>query len=43
MPELAQLHQRLHAGETLYNGWLHLPGGVSAEVMGRAGYDTPDP
>ncbi|WP_420594118.1 HpcH/HpaI aldolase family protein [Deinococcus sp.] len=40
MFDLAYLHQRLNAGEILYNGWLHLPGGVSAEVMGRAGYDT---
>ncbi|MFC4454268.1 HpcH/HpaI aldolase family protein [Deinococcus sonorensis] len=41
MPErLEQLHARLAAGETVLNGWLHLPGGVSAEVMGQAGYDT---
>ncbi|WP_425148546.1 HpcH/HpaI aldolase family protein [Deinococcus sp.] len=41
MPDaLARLHARLHAGETLLNGWLHLPGGVSAEIMGRAGYDA---
>ena len=40
MSDLLSLHRRLNAGETLYNGWLHLPGGVSAEVMGRAGYDT---
>ncbi|SMB81916.1 HpcH/HpaI aldolase family protein [Deinococcus hopiensis] len=38
MPE--PVHQRLQRGESVLNGWLHLPGGVSAEVMGRAGYDT---
>ncbi|MDB5044501.1 MAG: 2,4-dihydroxyhept-2-ene,7-dioic acid aldolase, partial [Deinococcus sp.] len=39
MPDvLSSLHARLSAGETVLNGWLHLPGGVSAEVMGRAGY-----
>jgi 4-hydroxy-2-oxoheptanedioate aldolase len=37
---LAQFHARLTAGETVLNGWLHLPGGVSAEVMGHAGYDA---
>ena len=41
MPDaLERLHARLSAGETLLNGWLHLPGGVSAEIMGRAGYDA---
>ncbi|WP_424952479.1 HpcH/HpaI aldolase family protein [Deinococcus sp.] len=41
MPDaLARLHARLAAGETVLNGWLHLPGGISAEVMGRAGYDA---
>jgi 4-hydroxy-2-oxoheptanedioate aldolase len=40
MPELARLRERLEAGDTVLNGWLHLPGGVSAEVMGRAGYDS---
>jgi len=41
MPDaLSHLHSRLAAGETVYNGWLHLPGGVSAEVMGHAGYDA---
>lgn len=39
MPDaLSDLHTRLAAGETVLNGWLHLPGGVSAEVMGQAGY-----
>ncbi|THF87103.1 2,4-dihydroxyhept-2-ene-1,7-dioic acid aldolase [Deinococcus sp. KSM4-11] len=37
---LAELHGRLGRGETILNGWLHLPGGVSAEVMGHAGYDA---
>lgn len=37
---LARLLARLHAGEAVFNGWLHLPGGVSAEVMGHAGYDA---
>lgn len=37
---LARLQARLSAGETLLNGWLHLPGGVSAELMGHAGYDA---
>ncbi|MFC3833543.1 MULTISPECIES: HpcH/HpaI aldolase family protein [Deinococcus] len=32
--------ERLRRGEVVLNGWLHLPGGVSAEVMGRAGYDA---
>lgn len=41
MPDvLGRVHARLAAGETLLNGWLHLPGGVSAEVMGQAGYDS---
>lgn len=41
MPDvLADLHTRLSAGETVFNGWLHLPGGVSAEAMGHAGYDA---
>ena len=41
MPDApGDLRSRLHHGEPVYNGWLHLPGGVSAEVMGRAGYDT---
>ena len=41
MPDaLGRLHARLHAGEAVLNGWLHLPGGVSAELMGRAGYDA---
>jgi 4-hydroxy-2-oxoheptanedioate aldolase len=41
MPDaLERLHTRLQAGETILNGWLHLPGGVSAEVMGHAGYDA---
>lgn len=41
MPEaLSRLAERFAAGETVLNGWLHLPGGVSAEVMGHAGYDT---
>ncbi|WP_216320758.1 HpcH/HpaI aldolase family protein [Deinococcus aestuarii] len=41
MPDaLSRLQGRLFAGETVLNGWLHLPGGVSAEVMGRAGYDS---
>ncbi len=45
MPEdvpdaLSHLHTRLAAGETVFNGWLHLPGGVSAEIMGQAGYDA---
>ncbi|UBV44368.1 hypothetical protein LAJ19_14465 (plasmid) [Deinococcus taeanensis] len=38
MPESAV--RRLQRGEAVLNGWLHLPGGVSAEVMGRAGYET---
>ena len=37
---LSRLHTQLAAGETVLNGWLHLPGGVSAEVMGQAGYDA---
>ena len=37
---LSRLHARLTSGKTVLNGWLHLPGGVSAEVMGQAGYDT---
>jgi len=37
---LARLHAKLKAGEPVFNGWLHLPGGVSAEVMGHAGYDA---
>lgn len=37
---LNRLHSRLKAGETVFNGWLHLPGGVSAEIMGHAGYDA---
>ena len=41
MPDaLERLRTRLSAGETVLNGWLHLPGGVSAELMGRAGYDA---
>ncbi|GGR03521.1 HpcH/HpaI aldolase family protein [Deinococcus ruber] len=41
MPEaLGSLQARWTAGETVLNGWLHLPGGVSAELMGRAGYDA---
>ncbi|GBF06670.1 hypothetical protein DAERI_100033 [Deinococcus aerius] len=40
MPEaLSRLAERFAAGETVLGGWLHLPGGVSAEVMGHAGYD----
>ena len=40
MPDpLNPVQQRLQRGEHVLNGWLHLPGGVSAEVMGRAGYD----
>ena len=37
---LSRLLTRLHAGEPVFNGWLHLPGGVSAEIMGHAGYDA---
>lgn len=37
---LAHLHARFSAGEAVLNGWLHLPGGVGAEAMGRAGYDS---
>ncbi len=41
MPDArAHLHERLTAGEVVLNGWLHLPGGLSAEIMGRAGYDA---
>lgn len=41
MPDvLESLSARLGAGETVFNGWLHLPGGVSAETMGHAGYDS---
>ncbi len=41
MPDaLSRLYTRLAAGETILNGWLHLPGGVSAELMGQAGYDA---
>ena len=41
MPDVLEtVSSRLKAGETLLNGWLHLPGGVSAEAMGHAGYDT---
>ncbi|WP_019586020.1 HpcH/HpaI aldolase family protein [Deinococcus apachensis] len=41
MPEgLSRLAERFAAGETVLGGWLHLPGGVSAEVMGHAGYDA---
>lgn len=39
MPERPRLHERLAAGPVL-NGWLHLPGALSAEIMGRAGYDS---
>ena len=37
---LSRLLARLQADEAVFNGWLHLPGGVSAEVMGHAGYDA---
>ncbi|GHF44343.1 4-hydroxy-2-oxoheptanedioate aldolase [Deinococcus metalli] len=37
---LESLYARLSRSEMVLNGWLHLPGGVSAEVMGRAGYDA---
>ncbi len=40
MSEPGGLARRLRAGEVLYNGWLHLPGAVNAEIMGRSGYDT---
>lgn len=41
MPDVLEtVSTRLKAGETLLNGWLHLPGGVGAEAMGHAGYDT---
>lgn len=37
---LSRLLARLQADEAVFNGWLHLPGGVSAEIMGQAGYDA---
>ena len=41
MPDaLARTYERLESGGTVLNGWLHLPGGVGAELMGRAGYEA---
>lgn len=34
------LRDRLARGETLLNGWLHLPSAFSAEVMAHAGWDS---
>lgn len=38
-PPLGGLRAQLTRPAPVLNGWLHLPGGVSAEAMGRAGYD----